>query len=117
MCRYVELSGCGDAVDADGEPSVGTADAFVSWNWDSEWEGLLGALEEHTQKAVTSGRRAPRYWLDIFAVNQHTALKKVKLPPASVVGEATDHGCSTAASSTSETFEATSAVVIRRTWG
>ena len=74
LCRYVELVGCGDAVDADGGSSVGDADAFVSWNWDSEWEALLGALGEHTHKAVAAGKAAPHYWLDIFAVNQHTAL-------------------------------------------
>ena len=74
MCRYVELAGCGANVDEDGSPSVGGADAFVSWNWDSDWGDLLEALEEHTARTVASGGRAPRYWLDIFAVNQHTAL-------------------------------------------
>ena len=74
LCRYVELEGCGDAVDPDGRASVGGAVAFVSWNWDSEWELLLGALEGHTQRAVAGGAAAPRYWLDLFAVNQHTAL-------------------------------------------
>ena len=52
---------------------MGGAVAFVSWNWDSEWELLLGALEGHTQQAVSGGAAAPRYWLDLFAVNQHTA--------------------------------------------
>ena len=73
LCRYVELSGCGDAVDADGGPSVGDADAFVSWNRDSQWDLLL-LVEEHTRKAVVAGQPAPHYWLDLFAVNQHTSL-------------------------------------------
>ena len=78
LCRYVELSGCGDAVDAaiyeSGRASVGDADAFVSWNWDSGWQLLLLSLEEHTRKAVIAGQPAPHYWLDLFAVNQHTSL-------------------------------------------
>ena len=74
LCRYTELVDCGDAVDASGVRSLGDADAFVSWKWDSEWEALTGALAEHTQRAVAAGRAAPQYWLDIFAVNQHTAL-------------------------------------------
>ena len=61
LCRYVELSGCGDAVDEDGEASVGDADAFVSWNWDSQWDLLLLSLEEHTRKAVAAGQPAPHY--------------------------------------------------------
>ena len=69
MCRYVELAGCGASVDEDGSPSVGNADAFVSWNWDSNWNDLLEALEEHTARIVKEGGRAPRYWLDIFAVS------------------------------------------------
>ena len=44
LCRYSELVDCGDAVDASGIRSLGDADAFVSWNWDSEWETLMGAL-------------------------------------------------------------------------
>ena len=94
LCRYVELEGCGDAVDPDGGASVGGAVAFVSWNWDSEWELLLGALGEHTQRAVAGGAAAPRYWLDLFAVNQHTALPPWKCesglaecPGCAAVGE------------------------------
>eukprot|EP01043_Picozoa_sp_COSAG02_P059389 COSAG02_NODE_7562_length_2960_cov_4.329256_2_plen_478_part_00 len=94
LCRYVELEGCGDAVDPDGRASVGGAVAFVSWNWDSEWELLLGALEGHTQRAVAGGAAAPRYWLDLFAVNQHTALPPWKCesvlaecPGCAAVGE------------------------------
>ena len=74
MCRYCELAGCGASMDEDGSPSIGDADTFVSWNWDSDWDDLLEALEDHTARAVAKGDRAPRYWLDIFAVNQHTAL-------------------------------------------
>lgn len=95
LCRYVELRGCGDAVDADGGcPSVGAADAFVSWNWDSQWDLLLLSLEEHTRKAVAAGRPAPHYWLDLFAVNQHTSLDPWKCesglqdcPGCAAVGE------------------------------
>eukprot|EP01046_Picozoa_sp_COSAG06_P047509 COSAG06_NODE_6924_length_2713_cov_16.993879_2_plen_706_part_01 len=74
LCRYAELEGCGDALDTDGGFSVGVADAFVSWNWDSDWEALLSSLEAHTAMVVENGGRAPHYWLDIFAVNQHTAM-------------------------------------------
>ncbi len=74
LCRYVELSGCGDAEDSDGRASVGHADAFVSWNWDSSWESLLAALDKHTTEARQHNAHTPRYWLDLFAVNQHTAL-------------------------------------------
>ena len=70
MCRYVELAGCGDCIDADGTRSVGFADAFVSWNWDSDWEALLAALGEHTSMARAAGRAPPHYWLDLFGVNQ-----------------------------------------------
>ena len=73
-CRFVELAGCGDSVDEDGRRSVGLADCFVSWNWDSDWEILLSALGRHTAKAMQAGKLAPYYWMDIIAVNQHTAL-------------------------------------------
>ena len=74
LCRYVELAGCGDGVDSDGSASVGDADCFVSWNWDSDWEQLLAALREHTEAVIDGGGQAPHYWIDLFAVNQHTAL-------------------------------------------
>lgn len=74
MCRFVELAGCGDNIGLDGARTVGLADAFVSWNWDSPWESVIGALGEHTRRVIEAGGDAPHYWLDLFAVNQHTAL-------------------------------------------
>ena len=88
LCRYVELAGCGDGMDSDGSPSVGLADAFVSWNWDSDWEQMLAALGEHTLTVTAAGRAAPHYWLDLFAVNQHTAL-----PPWRCESGLAKHNC------------------------
>jgi tetratricopeptide (TPR) repeat protein len=74
MCRYVELPGVFESMDADGRPSLGAADAFVSWTWDTPWDLVLATLAPHTAAARAAGWPAPRYWFDIFAVNQHTAL-------------------------------------------
>ena len=51
--RYVELAGCGGGVDVDGAPSAGSADAFVSWNWDSDWEDVLEALVTRVSPTVS----------------------------------------------------------------
>ena len=74
MCRFVELPGVQDEIDPDGRRSVGAADAFVSWTWDTPWQVVLATLEPHTAGALAAGKPAPRYWVDIFAINQHTAL-------------------------------------------
>jgi tetratricopeptide (TPR) repeat protein len=74
MCRYIELPGILAATDGDGMRSIGPADVFVSWTWDTPWDILIETLQAHTDAAVSAGRPPPRYWLDIFAVNQHTAL-------------------------------------------
>ena len=74
MVRFVELPTVAVQRDSDGRLSIGPADAFVSWTWDTPWSCVMDILHAHTVVAVTAGRPAPRYWIDIFAVNQHTAL-------------------------------------------
>lgn len=71
-CRWVELPGWGDGVDSSGAPFVGDADSFVSHSWDSPWERLVEAVCEHSQREGKSGKF---YWVDIFAVNQHSPEK------------------------------------------
>ena len=74
LCRYIELDEVANAVDSDGQPSVGPADVFVSWTWDTPWETVMGTLRAHAAAVSSAGRRPLRYWIDIFAINQHTAL-------------------------------------------
>jgi hypothetical protein len=70
LCRYVELPQWTRGMDAQGHPFVGVVDYFVSHSWETPWESLLLAVEAHSarQQALTY------YWVDIFAVCQHTAL-------------------------------------------
>ena len=70
-CRYVELPIWLDGHDEDGTPFVGLADFFVSHSWDSPWEAVVNACLEHSA-ALPAGASKPYYWIDIFAVNQHT---------------------------------------------
>eukprot|EP01043_Picozoa_sp_COSAG02_P053357 COSAG02_NODE_5876_length_3970_cov_3.517696_2_plen_829_part_00 len=74
LCRYVELVGVADGVDADGSPSIGPADVFVSWTWDTPWRCVMETLRAHATSAHRAGRGKLYFWLDIFAINQHTAL-------------------------------------------
>jgi hypothetical protein len=86
MCRYVELPGVGDGTDPEtGQWFVGRAQFFFSYSWDSAWEEVVSALADHSARwtaqeqrvAQEEGREArppPYYWIDIFAVNQHTSL-------------------------------------------
>lgn len=73
-CRFVELDDVANSLDSDGRPTVGRTDVFVSWTWDTPWKLLLDTLEIHTNKMLQKWKPAPRYWIDIFAVNQHKAL-------------------------------------------
>jgi hypothetical protein len=70
-CRYVEQEAWIDAHDADGVPYVGVADFFVSHSWDSPWESVVDACVEHSD-AQPHGATPTYYWIDIFAVNQHS---------------------------------------------
>ena len=79
-CRYVELPGMKKKLNA------GRVDFFVShaWNGDAQWphfreknrvwETLVSAVKAHSDEMIKSGRFSnidpPRYWVDIFAVNQ-----------------------------------------------
>jgi hypothetical protein len=62
LCRYVELADVASSVDADGTPSIGLADAFVSWSWDTPWNCVLEILEQHTNTALAAGQPPPHYW-------------------------------------------------------
>ena len=71
-CRYLELPEWCTGTDPDSEqPYVGTADYFVSHSWDSPWQALVDAVCEHSN-SFSYGERKPYYWVDIFAVNQHS---------------------------------------------
>ena len=70
-CRYIEQPHWIDAKDEAGGPFVGVADFFVSHSWDSPWESVVDAVVEHSD-AVPEGVSKPFYWIDIFAVNQHS---------------------------------------------
>eukprot|EP01043_Picozoa_sp_COSAG02_P025431 COSAG02_NODE_1428_length_12662_cov_12.695137_7_plen_814_part_00 len=73
MVRYVELPGVCDGFDSEtGKCFVGQAQYFFSYSWDSPWEDVVGALVAHSARIVEAGRPPPYYWIDIFAVNQHT---------------------------------------------
>ena len=66
MCRYVELQWV-QSLSLTGLPPVGPASSFVSHSWDSPWDSLMDALCEHSDRSDPP----PRYWVDLFAVNQH----------------------------------------------
>jgi hypothetical protein len=72
MCRYVELPDVRNAKHSDGRPKISTANYFFSYSWDSPWDSVVSALHTHTQRQVATGKPPPYYWVDIFAVNQHT---------------------------------------------
>ena len=74
MCRFCELPGIGDGVDAaTGMPHFGKAEYFFSYSWDSPWDQILEGLTAHSDAIVKKhpDRPPPYYWLDIFAVCQH----------------------------------------------
>jgi hypothetical protein len=72
LCRYIELPEWAGGKDQTGLPFAGDADYFVSHSWDTPWEELVAAVEAHqTQHPETIFR----YWIDILAVCQHTALR------------------------------------------
>ena len=71
LCRYVEQPHWLNTLDEHGTPFVAKADFFVSHSWDSPWQSVVDACVEHSD-ALPAGARKPYYWIDIFAVNQHT---------------------------------------------
>ena len=70
MIRYVELAQWFEGEDA-GQPFVGTADYFVSHSWDSPWTAVVDAVCAHSASLPADAAK-PFYWVDIFAINQHT---------------------------------------------
>lgn len=73
MVRYIELPGVHNGISpTSGRPYVGPAQFFFSYSWDSPWQEVVDALNAHTERAVDAGSAPPYYWIDIFAVNQHT---------------------------------------------
>jgi len=68
--RYVNL--IHEQADASGRSAVGPATFFVSHCWNSPWESLVDALMVHAADQVSQGAVEPFYWVDIFAVQQHT---------------------------------------------
>jgi hypothetical protein len=70
-CRWADLpEWAGGQEQGDGRPFLGAADYFVSHSWDTPWEELVGALEQH---AADTARPNLYFWVDIFAVCQHWA--------------------------------------------
>jgi hypothetical protein len=71
-CRYVRLMR--GQTDEAGRPYYGKAFAFVSHSWDSEWAELLDAICAHSDRWVRDhpAEEPPYYWVDIFAINQHS---------------------------------------------
>eukprot|EP01043_Picozoa_sp_COSAG02_P018663 COSAG02_NODE_877_length_16272_cov_8.002288_1_plen_1086_part_00 len=72
MCRYVELPDVHTGEDEAGQAWIGEAQYFFSYSWDSPWDSVVSALQAHTRRQVAAGKPPPYYWIDIFAVNQHT---------------------------------------------
>ena len=60
--------------DEAGRPYYGKAFAFVSHSWDSEWAELVAAICAHSDRWVRDhpAEEPPYYWVDIFAINQHS---------------------------------------------
>lgn len=73
MVRYIELPEVHNGTSAStGRPYTGPAQFFFSYSWDSPWQEVVDALVTHTERVVGAGSDPPYYWIDIFAVNQHT---------------------------------------------
>eukprot|EP01048_Picozoa_sp_COSAG05_P018962 COSAG05_NODE_2872_length_2554_cov_2.243585_2_plen_517_part_00 len=77
MCRFCELPGVGEGREPPGRAGelgarhFGMADYFFSYNWDSPWVDVVDAIVTHSEEQVRGGKRAPYYWVDNFAINQH----------------------------------------------
>ncbi len=73
-CRYVRLLRGQNSTDEAGRPDYGKALAFVSHSWDSEWAELVDAIKAHSDRWVRDHptEEPPYYWIDIFAINQHS---------------------------------------------
>jgi hypothetical protein len=71
-CRYVRLMR--GQIDKAGRPFYGKAFAFVSHSWDSEWPELVDAICVHSDRWMRDhpAEDPPYYWVDIFAINQHS---------------------------------------------
>ncbi len=74
-CRYVRLIRGQGQTDEHGRQFCGRARAFVSHSWDSEWSALVDAIGAHSDRWVhehPDEPEPPYYWIDIFAINQHS---------------------------------------------
>ena len=72
LCRYCELPGMAEGKDPlTGRYWFGLADHFFSYNWDSPFEDVVGAICAHSDRAVAAGKRPPYYFIDNFAMIQH----------------------------------------------
>eukprot|EP01052_Picozoa_sp_SAG31_P004730 SAG31_NODE_199_length_20573_cov_5.832129_13_plen_1802_part_00 len=67
--RYVELPEWKSKKDDKGHPFVGRADFIVSHCHDGPWEDLVEGVEEHASREPNV---CYYYWIDLFAVNQHS---------------------------------------------
>ena len=72
LCRYCELPGMAEGKDPEtGRYWFGLADHFFSYNWDSPFDDVVGAICAHSDRALAAGKPPPYYFIDNFAMIQH----------------------------------------------